>query len=404
MIEVTFALIISAVAGVFAVKAAADANRLQFGVIQGDSLAAAAAGGAKYQSEHFSELQSGAGVTYRGVTLAAGTEAGQTYSPTIQQLVSMGYLDPAFSPQATFTNIGTPGNYQMRLSRAPAGCELVAVTSCDIEGRVYIDQPIRAAGSTTEPDTLAVNAIVSRLGGNGGFSLLVNSGTIYGGNWTTPNPVSGTPAGVVMARFGYGASGLSQFVRLNDSRDPNLQGGLTVAKQSKADSFVTPEKVIGSACATPNAIASGNASGLICTDGAWQSLGDRASLGDACGVAGRVATAKDTGEQLFCKNGVYIRSASLVASRVLVGRATVHDLDTVTKPTCEAGGVADRSFSLTQVSTNMTVTPPKQSMYTTTIDNGATWQVVIRLRADTGEEESGNAHNVTAILNVECKY
>jgi hypothetical protein len=29
---------------------------------------------------------------------------------------------------------------------------------------------------------------------------------------------------------------------------------------------------------------------------------------------------------------------------------------------------------------------------------------VIRMRDDSGGEESGNTHNVTAVLNLECKY
>ena len=235
----------------------------------------------------------------------------------------------------------------------------------------------------------------------------VNPATIngYGGGWSWANPIAGNPAGIVVAKFGFGSAGLSQFVRMNDPRNPNLQGALTVVGNVTGSTYVTPLKTIGSVCDTPNAIASGAAAGVICTGGTWQSLaGDRAAPGSACSPTGKVATSTATGEQLTCKNAVYIRTASLINQNILMSRTTVQDLSVVAKPTCDTGGVPDRSFSLTRMATDVSVAPPKQSMYVATDDLGGSWRVVIRLRTDSGTEASGNIYNVTAVLNVECKY
>ncbi len=406
MIDVSLALILSTMMAASAIQMTVETQRMGFANVQGDNMAVLSAVGAKYSAEFFSELQSGAAVTKNGITLAAGTGAGQTYAPTIANLIALGYLNPSFSAQSTYSNGSTaPGNYQVRLSRIPAGCELVAVTTCDIEGFAFVDQPITVKGST-DPDGPSIAAIMKPLGGNGGFSLNVNSAVVngVGGGWTTPNPIAGNPAGTVVAKFGYGSSGLSNFVRMNDTRDPNLQGNLTVLGNTKSATYVTDIKTVNSACSVPNAIASGTGSVMVCTNGTWQSLGDRAAPGSACATTGQVATSTVTNEQLFCKNSVFVKTKSLIAQNVLMSRSTVRDLDVVAKPTCDVGGTPDRSFTITQVSTDVSIAPPKQSMYVSTIDLGGTWQVVIRLRDDLGGEESGTVYNVTAVLNLECKY
>lgn len=406
MIDVSLALILSSVATGLALQMGAEAARMGFARVQGSNMAVLSAVGAKYSSEFFSQLQSGAAVTKNSVTLSSGNGAGQTYAPTIADLKALGYLNANFSEQSTYSNGSTPpGLYRFRLARVPAGCELVAVTTCDIEGFVYPDQPITIQGST-DPDGPSIAALMEPLLGDGGFSLNVNSAVVtgVGGGWKTPNPIAGNPAGTVVARFGYGSSGLSNFVRMNDTRDPNLQGNLTVLGNTKSATFVTDIKALNSVCSVANAIASGAGSAMICANGTWQSLGDRAAPGSTCVTTGQVATSTITNEQLFCKNSVYVKTKNLIAQNVLISRSTVRDLDVVAKPVCDAGGTADRSFTLTQVTTDVSIAPPKQSMYVSTVDLGGSWRVAIRLRDDLGGENSGNAYNVSAVLNVECKY
>jgi len=404
LMELTLALIVSAVLAAAALEMNLQANRMAFMQIEADNMSALAAAGSALASEKFTELQSGTALSRNGKTLNPGTNAGQTYAPAIADLIALGYLSASFPAQAVFNN-GQAGNYRVNIWREPAGCELVQVTSCDVVGWVYIDTPITANGST-EPDGPAISTIVKRLGGSGGFSLNINPGTINGAGmaWSRANPVGGTPAGVVAARFGYVSSGLGQFVRVNDTRDPNLRGKLTVQNETKSDFFYTDIKTIGAACTTENAIASTTSAVVICSGGTWQSIGSRAAPADVCAPDGKVATSTSTGEQLICKNGRYVKSTSLLPQSVLKQRVAVRDLDVVTKPVCDVGGTPDRSFSLTQTSVDVTTAPPKQSMFISTVDLGGSWQVLIRLRDDLGGEISGNSHNMSAVLNLECKY
>lgn len=247
MLEVSLALLITAIATLGAIKANVQAQRLEFAAIQGDSLRIVRDAAETYSIENYTALQAGAAVTKNGYTVAPGTANGQTYNPAIADLIGWGYLPAGFSTQGTFSNGQIPGTYRMVLQRTPTGCELIPPgATCDITGMVYLDQPILAAAST-EPDGPAISAMAMRLGGNAGFTLLTNSSQIVGPNGVFPqaNPLAGNPAGVIVARFGFGSSSLGQFVRINDARDPTLQGNLTVAGNIAVGGTTTGKGNIG---------------------------------------------------------------------------------------------------------------------------------------------------------------
>lgn len=247
MMEVSLALIITAFAALGTIKANLQAQHLEFAAIQGDGLRIARDAGETYAQENYTALQSGGAVTKNGYTVNPGTSDGQTYRPTVTDLIGLGYLQTGFSVQGSFSNGQPPGSYRFTLQRTPAGCELIAAgASCDIKGFAYLDQPIRAAGST-EPDGPAISSMASKLGGNAGFTLLPTPTQIIGPNgvWPEPNPLPGSPSGVIAARFGFGSSGLGQFVRIADSRDPNLQGNLSVAGTAAVGGDLTGRGNIG---------------------------------------------------------------------------------------------------------------------------------------------------------------
>lgn len=229
MVETTLALVITALISYVALLESVKASRMEFASVQGGQLATVRNAAESFASENFTALQSGQSVTKNGVTLNTGAGAGQTYAPTIANLVAMGYLPTGFTAQGSFSNGAAPGNYQIVVRRTPTGCELTNPATCDITGIVYIDQPIQAAGST-EIDGPALTSMMESLKEFGGLSLPTSPTQITGASagWTDTNPVAGQPAGVIAARFGFSASGLSSFIRLNDTRDPNLQGKLTV--------------------------------------------------------------------------------------------------------------------------------------------------------------------------------
>ena len=174
-----------------------------------------------YTMENYPALQSNLPVVKNGTTLAVGTNEGQSMAPTVADLVAMGYLSPNTSGTAY-----TGGAYRVLLRQEPTGCVDVA---CNIPGMVYIDRPITRPGST-ETQGVTVGTLMNRVGGDVLVALNTNPTQLIAMNGANQaNPVANTPEGVVGARVGFGASGFGQFLILNDPRDPNFQGALTVA-------------------------------------------------------------------------------------------------------------------------------------------------------------------------------
>lgn len=199
------------------------------GQIQGDVMLAIANAAHTYVSEQYTALQAGAPVTRNGTTVPNGSGTGQTRAPTVAQLNSMGYLTNFSS-----TGVVNAGSYRIRIQAVPAGCVGAA---CDFEGLVFLDVPVTGTGGTLAQ--AQIGGIITRVGGNGGYSPAEVPANIVGFGWTQPNPVAGTPGGIVAARFGFGSSGLGQFVRISDSRDPSLQGPLTVAGPTTVNNNLT---------------------------------------------------------------------------------------------------------------------------------------------------------------------
>lgn len=171
-------------------------------------------------------LQAGNPLTKNGVTVAPAMVGGVlTWQPSVADLTGMGYLPPGWTRTTSSLNGAA---YAVSFSRIPAGC---VPASCSIEGQVLINGAINEGAPAGDFDSISIGPILTRMGADAGFSLPPTKANITGvGNtWSMPNPVAGTPAGVVAVRVGTASAGFSQFVRINDSRDPNLQGNLTVA-------------------------------------------------------------------------------------------------------------------------------------------------------------------------------
>jgi hypothetical protein len=174
--------------------------------------------------EQMVEIQNGQPIAKNGVTVTPVMENGQfVWKPGVRDLVGMGYLPPGWSAQTSTLN---QAPYTIDFARVPKGCSPAA---CNIEGQVIIAGAIRSGPGAT--DGAVIGPILSRLGADAGISLATRPETITGlGNtWQAVNPVNGQPPGVVAARVGTAASGFGQFVRIGDSRDPDLAGDLSVA-------------------------------------------------------------------------------------------------------------------------------------------------------------------------------
>ena len=169
-------------------------------------------------------IQSGAAFGKNGVTITPVPVAGElVWSPSVAQLVAMGYLPPGWTATASMLN-NAP--YVIAFQRVPAGCVAAA---CNIEGHVVLQGPILSG--PTDSDGAVIGPILAHIGADSGVSLPMDPAHIqgFGNTWTIANPVPGQPAGVVAVRIGTASSGFGQFIRIGDTRDPNLQGNLTVA-------------------------------------------------------------------------------------------------------------------------------------------------------------------------------
>jgi hypothetical protein len=61
-------------------------------------------------------------------------------------------------------------------------------------------------------------------------------------------------------------------------------------------------------------------------------------------------------------------------------------------------------FEATQLTVDVTTSPPKQTMYWNAASSGANWAVKIRLKDDTGAEFSGNLVGLTTTMHLLCTY
>lgn len=180
-------------------------------------------------SENMSRIQEGLPVTkttgLAPVTVTPVEVGGElVWEPTLTDLRNMGYLPSGWTLTTSNLN-GQP--YRVRFQRVQAGCVPI---NCNIEGSVVLMGPIRESAGNV--DAVVTGAILSKLGVDGGVSLNRDPpGTpdfVRGRTWSTPNPLTGHPAGVVGVRVGTASSAFASFVRVGDLRDPDLQGGLTV--------------------------------------------------------------------------------------------------------------------------------------------------------------------------------
>jgi hypothetical protein len=169
-------------------------------------------------------IQNGAAFSKNGVTITpAGVDGELTWTPTIPQLVGMGYLPPGWTATTSTLNAAP---YAIAFQRVPPGCVPAA---CNVEGHIVLLGPIRSGAA--DSDGAVIGPILARIGADSGVSLPTDPAHIqgFGNTWRVDNPVPGQPAGVVAVRIGTASSGFGQFVRIGDTRDPNLLGNLTVA-------------------------------------------------------------------------------------------------------------------------------------------------------------------------------
>lgn len=355
-------------------------------------------------------------------------------SPTIAELQTLGL----FSGSTVRTTPFNGGSYQTQIVLTPSGCSGAA---CLIGTRLWASNPILDS-STGRPDIVTLGAMLSRLQGKAGFSA--SSGvSINAGSLTLANPDTSTPtrAGILLAVNGEGSLVDANYLRINDTRDPNLQGNLTTAGYLGLGGTATQ----GAACTTANQVArSSTGVLLLCTGGTWQSASgidqlvvadgactapaighdangvlmtcqggvwkaasgtpNNVAQGQACASSGLVGT-NATGTGFVCRGGVYQPLSSLLASSVNMSRTLVADASlSVAKPICQSGGTQQWEMIPISLSMDLSVAPPYATVSYTAVDQGTTWLPRITLIASDGSTESGNVLSLSAWFKTACYY
>ncbi len=194
---------------------------------------------------------------------------GDALRPTLVELRGLGLL-PADFPDQSALGFGA----DIRIARS----ETCPGQPCRLDGIVYADKPLLKKGTQT-PDEVAMASVIASAAGYGGAVWPQAPTLLRGAAYGFPNPLAadtpkyapGTLA--LWAGVGAGQPDLSGYVKIRDFRDPDLQGGLSVAGSLETGGHVNvgAREVPGHACgAQPGALAKSAAGQLLsCESGIW---------------------------------------------------------------------------------------------------------------------------------------
>ena len=225
------------------------------------------------------------------VTIPTGgtIPAGSSLQPTLAQLQGMGVLDATF--QAAAINGGA---YQLLITRLPANCWLAVPNNCNLQSRVWIDQPFLNI-TATGPSTRLLQAAVAAAPGSVGTSNNETPTLISGPTWSLANPVAGTPAGILMAVGGYASSAFANYLPL---RGGTMNGGIDMGGNSvgNAGSVTTTGGVtVGGTLSAAGGVYT---PGAITADGTLRAGGNKTQLWNQAGEGGVLTLGDATGQSM----------------------------------------------------------------------------------------------------------
>ena len=230
MISTLLALIIAAMLTKTQLEAQQLNAQLKAGEVEAGNISLIAEATNAYAMENYPALQMGLAVTKNGVTLANGVAVGQSMSPSVANLVAMGYLPTGTNATSIYIPNGT---YQIRLRREPLGC---TGTACNIPGVVYVDRAATLFGAT-QMNAPMINGFTTRLGAPAMISTNASPANLVAMSGATMVNPLGAVEGVIGSAAGFGAAGFGRFLTLGDPRDPNFQGDVTVRGVANSSSF-----------------------------------------------------------------------------------------------------------------------------------------------------------------------
>ena len=149
--------------------------------------------------------------------LSDGTDVAATLvdlEPTVAELRAANRLPGAFPATA-------PGNQAVRVFIARSNCPGV---NCLLTSSACTAQAFTVRGRVREE---LATTVVASMKGMGGRSFADAPATVRGASMNMANPL-GAVTGIVCASTSVDTAIYQQFVRVRDTRDPDLRGGLTV--------------------------------------------------------------------------------------------------------------------------------------------------------------------------------
>ena len=277
----------------------------------------------RYISENYPDLQTDQPIVRNGTTIMPGTANGQTMAPTVTDLINLGYLPAGFNTSIPIFDMNAV--LVTSLQKAPAGC---VGPACEIPGYTYINSPIRR--NLTEPNAVAIGKYRTEIGPDSLISLQGTSAQLTSAQgMSVANPVSGTPAGVVGVLVGWGASDYGQYLVVNDKRNPNFRGELTVKGEIKSETKVSAPDIVAD-----NSVGAGTGNnGTDCRLGEILSSGQILSRSATCltkvaidPVRASITTFFDSGTQSVAISGedssITVNRSSGVQSIRMVGNTS----------------------------------------------------------------------------------
>lgn len=350
------------------------------------------------------------------------------YAPTVAELQALG-LFAGSMPATPFNG----GSYSIAINKKPAGC---SPSSCTLTTSLWLSNPVLDSHGKVDSEFLF--AIMARLQGKAGFTMKgISDVRASGMMFANPDPAG--RAGILLLVNREDSN--SDYFLIQDNRDPNLQGDITVAGYLGLGSTATQ----GAACAKANQIGRSNSAEsmlLICTSGTWKSAAGLDTLataggsctsgqigkdaagflftcqggiwravglstvaaGQACTTMGTIST--DTnGVAFICRGGIYQPLANLLASSVEMSRIIVSDASTnIAKPICGTNGNAIWDMTPIAVSLDLSTSHPYASLLFSATDLGNAWQPRISLITDVGATQSGNNFGLTAVFKSYCSF
>jgi len=249
-------------------------------------------------------------------------------APTVVELQALGLTNANLSMSAA-----QGGAYNIVITKVPSTC---VAPNCNLTAKIWYANPFIDT-LNNRIDLAKLGAAVAAGNGDIGYSLPSAPGTIAGsGGWSTANPDPAQRPGILAAVTGYGATGLSQYLRRDGSDagmvaplrmnfQPIEQAGYITANGLGTGGTVTA----GTLAVNGNATVSGaqtvggtqtvggnqTVSGSTVSNGYIRpsaGAGQTATNGSACSEGNGAIRAEASGIILSCQNGTWRPSASSV--------------------------------------------------------------------------------------------